>query len=442
MKAYQFYHIYPLGMLNKLGKNSSKQSNEGNLKDIEDFIDHFKEMSINGLYIGPIFESVFHGYDTIDYRKIDSRLGDNAMFQSFVEQCHQKDIDVIVDCVFNHVSREFFAFKDLLKNKEDSIYRHWFYTHFDSNNGHNDGFAYDTWDGHENLVKLNLKNEEVGNYLIDVAKGWLSEFKIDGLRLDAADVMDRDFIRKLNGELKIINPNMFIVGEMVHGDYMNLIEETGIDSVTNYECYKGLYSSLNDENYFEIAHSFKRLMSQEGLLKNKYLYNFLDNHDVNRIASQLKEERYLYPIYIMMYTMKGYTSLYYKSELGVRGKRDNTSDQALRPSYKSEEIEDNNPLLLTIKKLSQIRRKYDLLTFGDYEEVVVSHKLIVYRRFRDDQSLLCIINASNESQVIDKAILAHWKHVYNLTAYDLLNQEWIEKDTHFTIHPNWGAILH
>lgn len=436
MKNYQFYHVYPLGMFDKLSN-----TNDLNLNSLSEFIPHLKEMHINALLIGPIFESVYHGYDTIDYSIIDRRLGSNHDFKQMIDNYHNNGIDVIVDCVFNHVSREFFAFRDVLEFREHSKYLHWFNINTKDNNHRNDGFTYETWDGHDELVKLNLDNEEVVNYLLNTAKQWVNEFNIDGLRLDAADVMKPEFIQRLNHEMKELKSEFYIVGEMVHGDYNQLMNQTGIDSITNYECYKGLYSSLNDSNYHEIAYSLRRLFGDQGMIKNRFLYNFVDNHDVNRVASEIKDNKHLYPLYIMMYTMPGFTSIYYKSELGATGKRSNTSDYELRQPFKVEELNYANDLLGTIRKISKIRHYEPVITTGNYEELVVDHKLIGYRRFDQYNSIITLINSSDDVSIIDKAIISHWINTYGLDGYDLLNEEHLNNEGHLEIHPNWGRIL-
>ncbi len=334
-------------------------------------------------------------------------------------------MDIILDCVFNHVSRRFFAFQDVLANREQSKYRDWFHVDFSLDNHHQDGFCYETWDGHDELVKLNLTNKEVRDYLIDIARGWVNEFDIDGLRLDAADVMDRDFIRALTESLRDIKPEFYMVGEMVHGDYAGLIRETGIDSVTNYESYKGLYSSLNDSNYFEIAYSLNRLFGEGGLIHDGYLYNFADNHDVNRVASDLGDEGHLHPLYIMLYTIKGFPSLYYKSEMGAKGKRDSNTDVWLREPFAVEEIDEENPLLHTIRKLSEIRTSHDVLCYGDYEELIVESKTIGYRRYDGDKSCIVLLNSDDEAREIDGHLLSYWKARYNVMGYDVLNEEGI-----------------
>jgi len=423
MKNYQFYHIYPLGML----KNQT-------LPYLHGFIPHLKSMNINGIYLGPVFSSVHHGYDTIDYLNVDQRLGTNDDLYTLIKDCHQNEIDVILDCVFNHVSREFFAFQDVLVNRQHSRYQHWFHLDFNRNNQRNDGFSYNTWDGHDDLVKLNLRDADVINYLIDVATKWVEWFDIDGLRLDAADVMDREFIRRLTEKMRQLKKDFFIVGEMVHGDYTKLIQDTGIDSVTNYEAYKGLYSSLNDVNYFEIAHSFKRLFN------GKRLYNFVDNHDVNRVASVLKEERFLYPLYLMLYTMPGYTSLYYKSEFGAKGMRSSTSDSDLRKPFTIEEIDHENPIYQMIQRLSTLRNELPVLSEGAYEELIVEHQLIGYFLSNSKSSVVVLINSSSSPIVLNSSITQKIVNRLGVSIYDHLNREQLSK-SNMTIYPNWGRIL-
>lgn len=436
MKNYQFYHIYPLGMLNKL---EQKEINDITLSYLLKFISHFKEININGVCLGPVFESRYHGYDTIDYYNVDSRLGTNEELKNLIGQCHENNIDVILDCVFNHVSRDFFAFKDCLKYKEDSTYKYWFNINFGCNNYRNDGFSYDTWAGHDELVKLNLHNVDVKKYLFDVMTMWIDYFDIDGVRLDAANVMDRVFLRELVELCKSKKTNFYMVGETVGGDYQDLMQDTGIDSVTNYECYKGLYSSLNDKNYFEINYSFNRFFSQKGLIKDKLLYNFVDNHDVNRVASSLKNEKDLFPLYIMLYTMKGYTSIYYKSEFGAKGLKNNHSDLMIRQPFTYEECIANkeNPLFKVIKKLSSIREQYPVLCYGDYEEVFIENKFIGYRRYDESTSIIILLNCDIENYKLEDDKIMKLIKKYNLKGIDIFNDEDILND----ISPSWGRII-
>ncbi len=431
IKNYVFYHVYPLGFL-------KKEEGCRNLGYLKGFIPYWKELSINALYIGPLFESKNHGYDTIDYFRVDRRLGDNEDFRNLVSECHENGMDVVADCVFIHVSRDFHAFVDVLQNRENSPYREWFKIDFTKDNNHGDRLSYETWAGHEELVKLNLKNPEVRDYLMKAAGFWIDAFDIDGLRLDAADVMDRGFIRELSGFCKGKKEGFFVMGEMVHGDYARMIDEAAIDSVTDYECYKGLYSSLNDENYFEIEYSLNRLFEETGLLKGRLLYNFADNHDVDRVASAVKEKRLLYPLYILLYTMNGYPSVYYKSEIGAEGKRSNHTDRELRPPYTTEELESgkNGGLYRTLAALGKIRKNNEVLLNGSYRTVYKNHHTLIFFRETGGDRVIVFLNSENEEVFVTPEMTK-----LSGKGWDLLNDEEVDLGKPVRLYPSWGRIV-
>ncbi len=442
MKNYQFYHMYPLGMLDKI-KDKGERLDVGNgrqLKDLAEFTPHLQSMNINAVYLGPVFESEYHGYDTISYYEVDHRLGTNDQLKELVSEWKNQGIDTVFDCVFNHVSRKFFAFEDVLKKGKESAYKDWFYIDWTRNNSYNDGFSYDSWAGHESLVKLKLTTREVRDYLIGVASFWLDSFDIAGLRMDAADVMDRAFLRDLVQTMKSKKSDFIFIGEMVRDGHNQLLKETGMDSTTNYECYKGLYSSLNDSNYHEIAYSFNRLMGSNGLVKDYHMYNFVDNHDVNRVAGQLNKEAHLYPLYIMLYTMKGYPSVYYRSEIGDKGQRTEKSDLELRKPFYLNELDGEQPLLRTIQKLSVIRKYHPAFAYGTYEELHVDHTLIGYVRQFEGRSFLVFINSDDKESILDKNLINYWKGKYNCDGYDLLNDSHIGQG-HLKVYPNWARII-
>ena len=267
-----FYHIYPLGLT-----GAPKENDYGTpvhrLNTLLPWIDHIKEIGCTALYIGPLFESVGHGYETTDYKKLDSRLGTNKDLTNFVKACHEKGIRVIFDGVFNHTGRDFFAFKDIQKNREHSPYVNWYCNvNFGGNTEYNDGFSYENWGGYNLLVKLNQRNPEVQNYICDVIRFWVSEFDIDGIRLDAADVLDFDFMRILRHTADEVKKDFWLMGEVIHGDYSRWVNGQTLHSVTNYALHKALYSGHNDHNYFEIAHTVKYLQNMGDL----DLYNFVD----------------------------------------------------------------------------------------------------------------------------------------------------------------------
>ncbi|MBP5605424.1 MAG: maltodextrin glucosidase, partial [Ruminiclostridium sp.] len=357
-KRSSFYHIYPLGYLDVLRKNDFKSEPESRILEIIDNIPHIKKLGCNAVYFGPVFESSYHGYDIADFTKIDRRLGTNEDFKKVCDALHENGIRIIIDGVFNHVGRDFWAFKDVCQNRWESNYKDWFHLQ-DGKSPYGDNFAYEGWEGHYELVKLNLYNSDVKNYLKDCITGWYKEFGIDGLRVDVAYCLDLNFIKQLCAHCKTLSDDFWLMGETLHGDYNRWMNPEMLDSVTNYECYKGLYSSFNDMNMFEIAHSLSRQFGKDNwcLYRGQSLYSFVDNHDVSRIASMLKDESELKPIYSLLYTMPGIPGLYYGSEYGWKGEKKD-GDEALRTKFIKEE---DNDLTLHIAKLSKLRTESNAL---------------------------------------------------------------------------------
>lgn len=389
-----FYQIYPLGFCDALFENDEKIVNR--IKKVKDWIPHMKKLGINAIYFSPVFESDFHGYDTRDYRKIDSRLGTNEDFEDVVEDLHKNDIKVVIDGVFNHVGRGFFAFKDVCEKKWESRYKDWFYINFDGNSVYNDGFWYEGWEGYYNLVKLNLDNEEVVNYLLESVKMWVEIFGIDGIRLDVAYLLNHNFMRKLRSFTEGLKEDFYLLGEMLHGDYNTIVNDEMLHSATNYECYKGLYSSFNSMNMFEIAHSINRQFGKENwcLYRGKHMLNFVDNHDVNRIASTLTNESHIKLIFGLMMAMPGIPCIYYGSEWGAKGVKENGSDENIRKSY-DEPVW--NELTDEIVKYTIAKKNLKALSYGDYEVLKLTNHQYVFKREYEGEKVIILINAGEDT---------------------------------------------
>lgn len=391
-----YYHIYPLGFTGAPAKNEGEKTASDRIYKISEHIPHMKSLGINALYLGPVFESVYHGYDTADYRKLDTRLGNNEDFEKVCKELEANDIDLILDGVFNHVGRSFFAFKDVKAKREASPYCSWFSgLRFDMNNSYNDGFHYDAWQGHEELVKLNLKNEDVVRYLLDSVDMWIDKFGIKGLRLDAADCIDRDFFKRLRQHTLMRRPDFWLMGEIIHGDYRMWANSEMLHSVTNYEMHKGYYSGINDKNMFEPAHGLLREYGDWGLYKDLVLYNFVDNHDINRLTSYLKSTDNLKNIYTMLFTVPGTPSIYYGSEYGIRGEKAHHSDAPLRPRWEDIEVtEDGKKLFEHIAELSKIRKNSNALKYGNYKQLHLENEALVYSRNTQSESCVVAVNIS------------------------------------------------
>ena len=388
-----FYHIYPLGLT-----GAPKQNDYGEpvhrLNTLIPWIDHLKKLGITALYIGPLFESVGHGYETTDYKKLDSRLGTNEDLTAFVRACHKQDIRVIFDGVFNHTGRDFFAFKDIQKNREGSAYRDWYCNvNFWGNNEYNDGFSYDNWGGYNLLVKLNQRNPAVRDYICDVIRFWVSEFDIDGIRLDAADVLDFDFMKALRGTADTVKPDFWLMGEVIHGDYSRWANAQTLHSVTNYTLHKALYSGHNDHNYFEIAHTVNYTGGM--ISSNIKLYNFVDNHDVERIYTKLNDKANYEPVHILLFTLPGIPSIYYGSEFGIEGRKERYSDDSLRPCLDLKDYADafkKNPCTKLIAALAKIHKEQPELVNGAYRQLVLMNGHYAFAR----GNLIIAVNNENK----------------------------------------------
>ena len=409
-----FYHIYPLGLT-----GAPKQNEYGEpvhrLNTLLPWIDHIKEIGCTALYIGPLFESVGHGYETTDYRKLDSRLGDNEDLKNFVATCHEKGIKVIFDGVFNHTGRDFFAFKDIQEKRQNSPYVNWYCNvNFSGNTEYNDGFSYENWGGYNLLAKLNQRNPDVQNYICDVIRFWVSEFDVDGIRLDAADVLDFDFMKQLRRTAEEVKPDFWLMGEVIHGDYSRWVNGSTLHSVTNYALHKALYSGHNDHNYFEIAHTVKYLQNMGDL----DLYNFVDNHDVERIYTKLSNKAHFAPVHVLLYTLPGVPSIYYGSEFGIEGRKERTSDDSLRPALNLADYADaveKNPCTALIAALGKVRQNTPALNYGSYAELMLTNRQYAFARDLDGVRVIVTVNNDDNAASMDLAAGNAAEYVGTLT---------------------------
>ena len=416
------YQIYPLGLFNCPKNNDFSCPAGTGFQKLEADLPRLRSLGVNCLYIGPVCESTRHGYDTLDYYHVDRRIGNNEMFATFCQRAHDQGFSVILDAVFNHTGRDFFAFKDLLQNGASSRYKDWYLNlHFDRQSNYGDPFDYDGWAGCKDLVKLNVDNPEVQDHIFGAVKTWIELFHIDGLRLDAADVLSKGFMDKLNSFTKSINPNFWLMGEVVHGDYNEWARPGRLDSVTNYQIYTALYDSFNEGNFYNVAFNLNREFGNPGIYNYSPLYNFLDNHDVNRIASTVKRQEYLYPLYGMLFTIPGIPSIYYGSELGIKGKRGQYDDYELRPalppfadlpSFASPET-DSGALQDVIRRFAQIRQKNQALQKGSYRQLAITNTQFMFARNWENEEIVIAVNSEPKEKEIKNELTG--------TYCDLLN---------------------
>ena len=440
-----FYHIYPLGLCGAPETNNFNHAVVERLDKLHEWLDHIQSLGANALYLGPLFQSSSHGYDTADYYHVDRRLGNNDTLARFADAVHQRDMHLVLDAVFNHVGRDFWAFKDVQKHGENSAYRDWFHNlRFGERSPKGDPFHYESWQGHYSLVKLNLSHPHVRAHLFDAVGMWMDRFNIDGLRLDAADCIDLDFLQALHVFSKAKRNDFWLMGEVVHGDYRKWVNARTLDSVTNYACYKGLYSSLVDSNYFEIAYNLERQFGPNGIYRDCMLYNFVDNHDVDRVASKLRDQAQLYPLYLLLFTMPGIPSIYYGSEWGLAGQKDPWSDKPLRPELVLNDMlrQALQPQLeSTIERLTALRKRFKALRLGNYLPLLVDHQQFAFQRQFGDERFVIALNSSAQRVEVNLPLPIQRKSV----AVDMLNGQEsfsLEEDLlRISLPPNWGRIL-
>ena len=404
-----FYHIYALGALGAERRNDGKSVPAGRLARVIDWIPAMKRVCTEALILGPVFESESHGYDTVDYLAIDRRLGTNADLAAVSRTLAGNGIGLYLDAVLNHVGRSHRIVRDVAERGQSSDYAGWIAGYDPAGPGTGGlPFRYDGWKGHFDLVRLDTRKPEVRAYLTGVVLRWIDEFGLAGLRLDAADCLDREFMAGLGRQCREARPGFRLVGEVVHGDlYEAVLREGELDAVTNYEAFKGLWSSYNERNCHEIAWTLDRLFAEPsgsavpggwsgaGLCRGKALYSFADNHDVDRVASVLRDPVGLYPLYALLYSMPGSPSIYYGSEYGTGGKKSAGDDGPLRPYLEPAVLQRTGPhpdLADAIGRFAAARRGSTALRRGSYRRLAVAAESLVFERSLGGERVVAAVN--------------------------------------------------
>ena len=400
-----FYHIYPLGAFDAPKVNEGPATAGNRILQLLDWIPHLEKLGVGALYIGPVFESVSHGYDTTDYFTPDTRLGTKEDFRKVFSALHAHGIRIVLDGVFGHVGRRFPFYRQLLAQGQDSPYCGWFRNlHFGYGNPLGDPVTYENWGGDWNLVRLNLGNPDVRGYILSAVESWMDDYDIDGLRLDTADVLDPQLFRDLNRVCKGRKPDFWLMGEFMNCANCRAMQPDQLDSITNYECWKGMYSACNSHNLYEISYGINRQNHPEwGMYKGKHLYNFLDNHDQTRIASMLADRRMLPVLYTMLLAMPGVPSVYYGSEWGMEGRKGTgpAADYPLRMPMTRESMEagDEN-LMRHIAALAAFRRTSMALRYGSYTNIKEGNEQLVFARAYEGETVYAVFNIADHDAEI------------------------------------------
>lgn len=378
------WQVYPLGFCDAPYRNDGKLVHR--IRRFREWILYLDSFGITAVLFNPVFESDCHGYDTRDFGMIDCRLGDEDDFISICDELHDHGIQVILDGVFNHVGRGFHAFQDVLKNRQDSPYCSWFFLDF-SKTGGRDGFSYQNWEGHNELVKLNLSEPEVRRMIFERTDQWIAMAGIDGMRIDVAYMIDQDFLRALCDHIRSYDPSFYFIGEMTGGDYNHLLHDHLMDSVTDYDLYNSVIRSFTENDLHFIHDCAARHASA---YPGAHLLNFCDNHDVDRIASRITDVSLVYDI---LFALPGIPCIYYGSEWGAKGKRTRFSDRPLRPSFRKPV---HNALSEHVSRLCHMHKDYRIFADGDYHLLYISDQQYVFRRRSAKGQLTFAVNISGK----------------------------------------------
>lgn len=377
-----WWQVYPLGFVG--AEAQAIEGTEHRLDRIVDWFDYLLELGCNGLSLGPIFASSTHGYDTIDHFRIDSRLGETADFERLVTAAHDRGIKVMLDGVFNHVGREHPKFTKALDGGPNSEAGQWFRW---------DGDKPRAFEGHDILVTLNHDNPAVQQYVADVMTHWIDR-GVDAWRLDAAYEIAPSLFRATLPAVRERAPHAWFVGEMIHGDYEGYIAASGLDSVTQYELWKAIWSSLNDDNLFELGHAIER---NNDMLGTFVPATFVGNHDVTRIASALTDERKIPITVALLFFLAGVPSVYYGDEQAFRGVKEERvgGDDAIRPAFPSgpDDLAPHGRALFQLhQELIGLRRRHPWLHSARTEVSELSNQAVTLTSKGNDEELVLTID--------------------------------------------------
>ncbi|WP_105031847.1 alpha-amylase family glycosyl hydrolase [Arthrobacter ruber] len=397
-----WWQVYPLGFTGAEKTATPEPAAEHRLLDLVPWLDYAQGLGASGLALGPVFAAETHGYDTTDYFRIDPRLGSLEDFDTLVAEAHRRGLRVLLDGVFNHTGRSFTPFQDVLAQGPGAATASWFSLDWPGDAGAGTEPGYRDFEGHHHLVALNHDEPAVADFVVDVMEYWLAR-GADGWRLDAAYAVPSSFWAAVTARVRAAHPEAYFVGEYIHGDYAGQVRAGGLDSATQYELWKAVWSSLNDTNFFELAAALER---HNALLGSFAPLTFIGNHDVTRIASRLTDPALLAHAVVVLLTVGGTPSLYYGDEQGYRGIKEDRAggDDDVRPLFPPSPA-DLSPLGRPVYEVHQqligLRRRHPWLHRATTEVMHLSNELLAYRVADGPDALVVALNLSPEPRAVD-----------------------------------------
>ena len=382
-----WWHVYPLGACGAPIRGS-ETGQYHRLSRLEPWLDYAVELGCSGLLLGPIFTSSSHGYDTLDHFSIDPRLGDDADFDHLLQQAHQRGLSIILDGVFNHVGSHHELVQQALREGAGLVKLG------------PDGAQPVGWEGHHDLAELDHRNPAVADLVTEVMLHWLRR-GIAGWRLDAAYSVPVDFWATVIGRVRQEFPDAVFIGEVIHGDYPAIVSQGGLDTVTQYELWKAIWSSIHDANFWELAWALERHQQFSEVFVPQ---TFVGNHDVDRIASLVGDAGAVLAAAVL-FTVPGAPSIYYGDEQGFRGRKGEgwEADAELRPALPDnpEQLAELGKWLFRVHQdLIGLRRRNPWLTRGRLEVVDKDNTRIDYRVCGLDHVMAVTLTLVPQPQVV------------------------------------------
>lgn len=391
-----WWHVYPLGFVGAEKELAAAQPEPHRLARLHGWLDHLVALGCNGLALGPVFTSATHGYDTTDYLRIDPRLGDEGDFDALVSACRERGIRVLLDGVFNHAGRDFAPVQAALAAGSGSEAGRWVRW--------SDGYPY-VFEGHDQLVALDHDAVEVQDFVVEVMLHWL-ERGADGWRLDAAYAVPPEFWAAVLPRVRERFPDAWFVGEMIHGDYRDYVARSGLDSVTQYELWKAIWSSLTERNFWELDWTLGR---HRDVVAELLPMTFLGNHDVTRVASQITDPRHVAHAVALLLFLPGVPSIYYGDEYGLRAVKEERSggDDAIRPEMPAapSQVPDADADAWSVyQRMVGLRRRHPWLTRAvTATEEVANEHLLVRASGPDGEQLTLALNLADAPFALPRA---------------------------------------
>ena len=400
-----WWHVYPLGFTGaEKDALPAEAPAEHRLRKLIPWLDYLVELGASGLALGPVFASETHGYDTTDYFRIDPRLGDDGDFDDLIREAHARGIRVLLDGVFNHTGRAFQPFRDALAHGPAAPTAPWFRISWPEQRQDQEQREpdYEDFEGHHHLVALNHAEPAVAQFVAGVMKHWLGR-GADGWRLDAAYAVPSGFWSAVLADVRADYPGAYFVGEYIHGDYAGEVGSGTLDSATQYELWKAVWSSLNDANFYELASSLER---HNTFLDTFVPLTFVGNHDVTRIASQLRTPELLPLALVVLFTVGGTPAVYYGDEQGYRGIKEDRAggDDDVRPQFPaapSDLAEVGHHIYRLHQELVGVRRRHAWLHTARTAVLSLSNEHLVYRSTGEagpDGKVPSLVVALNQSE--------------------------------------------